>query len=556
MADATTIPFRSGNGSRNKLNGKAATVRRVRGSNPTSQKEENGTGLEADDTFTWEVGNGAKKNYERLGERLSQFTDLFRNGDEGVGLIQVLQSGETRLIARAAQLAPLIADRLSLVVTKNGNAAGDMPAAQHLNALLRSEVFLSQFRPVDLIARIPYYKADFTLAASGYHDDGPGQRVLCVSPLPEIANTTETITKFLDVMEFATPADRTNAVAAGLTVLLRHHWPGEKPLVLVTATKSHAGKGTTTEFFRGKVPKADILYGDRDWPMQFQFQRQLQVNPEIGLVVFDNVRLDSAGGKGKCIRSAFVEGFVTASEITLASPGAGEPIRLNNKYVVTINTNDGALSPDLMNRALTIHLAPKGDVQERKSAIGNPKFEFLPQSRDRIDAELRGMIERWKAEGRPLDDSFKSHSMPDWARTIGGILKVNGFTSFLENTDAHRIQDDPVRQAIAILGAARSKEELRPAEWADQAMREGLAKTLFTQADRETAKGRERGIGVVFNRHLNETFVAEREDEDGKRFRLTLYLRGGFRRWEKGKNGQTKYVFDVVEKEEVLPVEE
>ena len=44
-------------------------------------------------------------------------------------------------------------------------------------------------------------------------------------------------------------------------------------------------------------------------------------------------------------------------------------------------------------------------------------------------------------------------------------------------------------------------------------------------------------------------------EEGGKRFRLKLQLQGGFRRWKEGKNPQTRYVFKVLEEEEVLPVE-
>ena len=37
-------------------------------------------------------------------------------------------------------------------------------------------------------------------------------------------------------MEFATNADRTNAVALALTVMLRYLWPGAKPIGIVTST--------------------------------------------------------------------------------------------------------------------------------------------------------------------------------------------------------------------------------------------------------------------------------------------------------------------------------
>src|SRR5262249_11483182 len=245
-------------------------------------------------------------------------------------------------------------------------------------------------------------------------------------------DNVDTISRFLDVMDFATDADRSNTVAAALTVLLRNHWPGAKPVVVATATKSHAANGTVCDFIRGKGAKADHLYEPVDWPRQKQLQRQYARNPDIGLMSLDNVRLDSAGGRASCIRSAFVESFLTSEEIQLAAPGVGEPSRVRNRIVVAITTNDGSLSPDLLNRSLPVHLAPRGNVQHRQCPLGNPKLEFLPSNQERIEAELRGMIERWKISGRPLDETVK-HPMTPWAQTVGGILKANGFTGFLQN---------------------------------------------------------------------------------------------------------------------------
>ena len=85
------------------------------------------------------------------------------------------------------------------------------------------------------------------------------------------------------------------------------------------------------------------MYQDRDWPMVRQFQSQLQLNPQLGLVLLDNVRCDSAGRSHE-IRSAFIESFVTTEEISLASPGAGDPIHVLNRFVFILNTNDGNLS--------------------------------------------------------------------------------------------------------------------------------------------------------------------------------------------------------------------
>lgn len=207
------------------------------------------------------------------------------------------------------------------------------------------------------------------------------------------------------------------------------------------------------------------------------------------------------------------------------------------------------LSPDLLNRALPIHLAPKGNVQSRESPIGNPKLEFLPANQERIEAELRGMIERWKSCGRPLDETVK-HSMTPWAQTLGGVLKVNGFDDFLANQEAHLTVHDPTREALAILASAAPGQQLRPAEWADLAVRQGLARTLFLTSARDTSSGRERDMGVVFSKYRDEVFEARTLTKE-----LRVRLEGGFRRWSKGKNPCTRYVFTVLEEKEI-PIEE
>jgi hypothetical protein len=485
-----------------------------------------------------------------LGKRLAGANlCLYRNGSDGQGLIQVSATGDFRLITKASQLAPIIIDSLALQVTKEGKIIGELPAATHLNAMLFAEVFLGQFRPVDQVALQPLYLRDFSFVQPGYHDCGEEGCLLYMGSKPRIDTSTEMINRFLDVMDFASNADRSNTVAAALTVLLRNHWPGAKPIAVVTATKSHAGKGTIADFIRGNVAKAEILYESVDWPMQNQFHQQYVRNPDIGMMYLDNVRLDSAGGRGRFIRSAFLESFLTSPDIHLASPGAGQLARVRNRFVMAITTNDGMLSPDLLNRALPIHLAPKGNVQSRRSPIGNPKLEFLPANQERMAAELRGMIERWKSCDRPLDESAK-HPMTPWARTIGGILKANGFTDFLANYETRISRDDPIRESLAILASAAPGQELRPMEWADLAVRQGLAKTIFSPSERETSNGRERGIGVVFCRHLDEVFESRTPTQE-----IRVRLEGGFRRWTKGQNPSTRYVFRVLE-EKAIPIED
>ena len=211
--------------------------------------------------YTWPMEEGAGWNYRRLGECLARRRDdLFRNGKAGQGIIQVLPDGTVRLIRNGAELAPVLVDSLTLHITKGGKIVGELPAAVHLNAMLKAECFLGQFRPVDRVSRYPIYQSDFSLVRPGHHQDRHGMWLLSVGPEPRARDGIATIARFLDAMAFAGPADRANAVAAALTVRLRHLWLGEKPLILVTGSKSHAGKSTVTDFVKGTVPSADLLY--------------------------------------------------------------------------------------------------------------------------------------------------------------------------------------------------------------------------------------------------------------------------------------------------------
>ncbi len=209
-----------------------------------------------------------------------------------------------------------------------------------------------------------------------------------------------------------------------------------------------------------------------------------------------------------------------------------------------ISTNFGTASEDLLNRSLPIHLNPKGDIQNRHPSIGNPKLEFLPANKGKIAAELRGMVERWKAAGKPLDEEVR-HPFSVWAKVVGGILKVNGHRDFLGNYGKRKTADDPLRHGLGLLGAAKPDEWLRPDEWARSVVDLGLITKVIPDADRENDKSRTRGIGVVMSAHTNETFLVPTDDS-------TLILRLEKRRHRvDGGDPKVQYRFAVVGTEAV-----
>ena len=294
-------------------------------------------------------------------------------------------------------------------------------------------------------------------------------------------------------------------------------------------------------FAAGTAGSISISYQGTNWALERSFVGALKSNPDVGAVVIENARLDR---RDRFIASAFLERFATDPEPLLFSTGTGPPVRRRNDLVLAISTNFGSVSEDLMNRSLPIHLNPVGNVADRVSPIGNPRLEYLPANRERIAAELRGMVERWKAAGRPLDLDAR-HPFSVWSRIVGGILLVNGFRGFLGNYGTRKTVDDPLRHGLGILGAQAPDTWLQATAWAKHASDLGLVKAVIPPADQDSEAGRARGLGVVLKAHSGETFQTETETQ-----KLTLRL--GWRRGRfQGSDAQVRYRFVLVDREKL-----
>lgn len=485
--------------------------------------------------FHWHDDKIAKLNYQALGRRLARSNDLFRSQQHGKGLLQLLPNGKHTTITKAAELLPVIVDRVKVLVVKGGKIKGSRINAADLNAMLRSELFLSEFKAVDRLTPVPLYLPDFTLTEPGLNGD-----ILYVGEEAVVSDEMDAVNSFLDVMDFESNADRTNAVAAALTATLHNHWLGGKPIVLVTATKSHAGKDTVILFASGIHKSVSISYESTNWAVERQFNGAVKTSPEAAVVVMENART----GRERVIASAFIERFATDPEPLLFSTGTGSPVRVRNDFVLAISTNFGTVSEDILNRSLPIHLTPTGNIADRESPIGNPRLEFLPDNQEKIAAELRGMVERWKEAGSPLDENVH-HPFGPWAKTIGGILMVNGFTDFLANYGTRKTADDPIRRGLGILGSTYPDQWLAPGEWAKLVVDLGLEKTVIPAADQGSEAGRKRGIGVVLSNHREEKLLAETEEGT-----VTLQLEKDRRRWD-GSEPHVRYQFKTIESKEI-----
>ena len=137
-----------------------------------------------------------------------------------------------------------------------------------------------------------------------------------------------------------------------------------------------------------------------DWALQRQFVGAVKLVPDVGMIVAENARL---GRRDRIIASAYLEMTATTPEPFLFSTGTGAAIRIRNGLVLEYQHQLRNRQRRHFEPSLPIHLAPKGDIHIRhaESKIGNPRLEFLPNHKEDIAAEARGMIAKWVAAGKP-----------------------------------------------------------------------------------------------------------------------------------------------------------
>lgn len=522
-------------------------------------------------TLEWDEKQPLVMNFYTLGKELAKAGSIYRAGVDGQQLVYIPPKAHRpmRRITDGRQLGSLIIDHVRvLVIDEKSEKHTKRLSSGDLTAMLKSEAFLQAFEPVDLICGNAMYLPDYKLVEPGYNNGGFGHRVYYRGSRVQRRLEAKRIKQFLDQMDFASNADRTNAVALALTRLLRNLFIDGKPFGLVTATKSHAGKDTVILFIAGTSKLVSVSYERTDWAVERSIVRAIKVTPEVAVINIENARLENAQ---RYIASAFVERVVTSSELLLDTTGVRDPIQRPNDLLFVMSTNEGSVSADLQNRSGHVHMNPVGNVEDRASKIGNPKLEFLPNYREEIEAELHGMIEKWIEAGKPLDTSVR-HPFSRWAQVVGGILKANGFTDFLANYGERKASDDPLRHRLGLLGAAyiealedRTDMQLkvedfaptqdngwqRPADWAKLAVDVGVIGQLVGSGDRQTDAGRTRGLGLVFNTHRDESFEVETD-----RRRYKFKLQRARRRWpldaDAGdKKACTIYRFVVVEHEDI-----
>jgi hypothetical protein len=126
--------------------------------------------------FIYDADQGPDENFPSFAQSLGQFGDLYRHPDAGAGLIKLVSGDRPRQhpIRTSQDLLACILDRLRVSVVAGGKPKGHRIPAGELGSMLKTEIFLREFRPLDRVIQAPVYLPSWEMTGPGYNDVGWG----------------------------------------------------------------------------------------------------------------------------------------------------------------------------------------------------------------------------------------------------------------------------------------------------------------------------------------------------------------------------------------------
>jgi putative DNA primase/helicase len=368
---------------------------------------------------------------------------LFRFGD---GLAWIEHDVEGRPFTRPLnepRLALWLADRIRFYTEIK-----DIERPAHPPAL--KTLLVTPEPPVPGLTRIvhaPGFTPDGEIYDQpGYH---AGARVyyapadgFAMPPVPRMPSPAEIQAATALVLEplldfpFVEDADRANALAAFLTILVRDLIPGPTPLFLFSKPSPGTGASLLVEALTlvatGRVADAGAEPGDEEeW--RKNITATLEKAPAV--VFYDNLR--------HALDSGHLSRTLTAETTDDRPLGRTDKVHYPNRAVWLATGNNVTMSTEIIRRVVPVNLDAQVERPWLRERDGLVTFRhsdlraWCAAERGRLVAAALTLGRAWIAAGRPsagpAPRALPMHSA--WATVLGGILMVAGVAGLCENLD-------------------------------------------------------------------------------------------------------------------------
>lgn len=466
---------------------------------------------------------------------ISEIGRIYRYGDkivldEGNRLKTLVENGEPTNSSGSVMANYFL-------VRGNEEGIPQPPTRTLLQHVFNSNLVLDALPVIKRYVKIPIYDGNFNLIPPGFD---PESGVLvhgdAIEPLPftpvedETATIEERLPEIIREMladfPFATPLDRVKTVGLFLIGLLAPQFTSTgRPLGLLDGNQPGIGKTLLANILGvvldGTVPTVTEFSSSND-----ELSKRILAtirSSQQSVILIDNART-AAGG---VINSTSLEAVAVEEILSLRILGRSDNHVQTNDFMWVLTMNDMKATEDLAQRSILINLSYEGATSTRRYRH-NDLVAFVKANRMRIIAALYGMIEYWKAQGRP--DGRATHRFNNMARIVGGILDACGLYGFLEDhqenvlsinsqiDDLNALFDTVADSLLASQVPATSTPFFVPSEaepakkWVDKVRESGIAAEDTTKAKNKISPTK---VGKVFGRFVGRPFRVEVGDRSG-----------------------------------------
>jgi hypothetical protein len=301
---------------------------------------------------------------------------------------------------------------------------------------------------INTLTSYPVFGPGFALTPAGYHqgtyyDQSPA----LVDIVPE--RDAETILCVLDDFAIDYPfkdeASRQNYYGLLLTPMIRPAIAGNIPMHGIFAPLERTGKTKLVEQGLGAV------YLGREVPAQQLPERDEEADKRVMSMLKRGDTLLHLDNLREFVDSPVLASLLTSTVYQGRDLGRLDAIDLPNNLVVVGTGNNVRLTGEMAKRIVPINLQPKTDSPETRTDFVHPDFfAYASENRALVLSCLAGMVETWKANGRPKG-AMPMGGFDQWATAVGGILKLFGFDQWMTNAADWRASSDPLRGDLRAL---------------------------------------------------------------------------------------------------------
>ena len=325
--------------------------------------------------------------------------------------------------------------RVVAVKTLNHGGLALLPkrcSRDNADALIQTREAVEFLPPIEMVALTPVLvERDGRLETlgAGYHEKGGGILILGDQQPQhvQIDEATQALLALLEDFKFATPSDKSRAIAALIGPAIRSGalLPGHALMTCVEADASQTGKGYFIRLQQAIYGETPVPLGRRNGGVgSLDEDIAAQLLRATAFVVLDNVR-------GR-LASEYLEAILTADDqVMVRVPYRGQVMISIRRMNFALTSNGIEATNDLANRLLIFRLLKHRPVAGFKKFPEGGLLEHVKAKQPYYLGCVHAVIREWHEAGKPRLDT--EHSFHEWVGTLDWIVQgIFGMAPLLE----------------------------------------------------------------------------------------------------------------------------